>query len=405
MKRRRGVPHVAGVWLLTIALVTGAYLLLRTSPNAVPAGAQFRLPWWLLIPAFAFALTFRVNFEFRDQSRSLLLDQVFLLLGLYFCSTEGTVAARVIGLSIAVALRRQPPAKFALNVASFAIATVAAERVFRLAWAGGVVSAHSWPAAFLAILANQLVTYLAVVSAVGITQRRWSWREVAGPLPFETLSTLVVVCLAIVGATALAYDPPSGWVFAAGLAVTLIGFRGYNQVLARHRALEHLHAFARQLGPVVADPSDLGPTLVELRRMLHADRLELALLDVAADTTVFTLGGDEAELQISARPPEHLSAAARNTLASPQGSLLERPRSRQAQGASDLDDAILARVGDRERPVGLLTAAHRSGPARRFDRSDLRLLEAIANQLGGALEKGRLLENLRRAATHDSLTG
>ena len=40
-----------------------------------------------------------------------------------------------------------------------------------------------------------------------------------------------------------------------------------------------------------------------------------------------------------------------------------------------------------------------------FDRNDLRLAEAIADQLGAALEKGRLIENLRRAATRDSLTG
>jgi diguanylate cyclase (GGDEF)-like protein len=52
-----------------------------------------------------------------------------------------------------------------------------------------------------------------------------------------------------------------------------------------------------------------------------------------------------------------------------------------------------------------LTASNRSGESQAFERGDLRLLEAAAGQLAAALEKGRLVESLRRAATLDTLTG
>ena len=47
----------------------------------------------------------------------------------------------------------------------------------------------------------------------------------------------------------------------------------------------------------------------------------------------------------------------------------------------------------------------RTDPHGDFERSDLHLLEAAADQLATALEKGRLVESLRRAATRDALTG
>jgi diguanylate cyclase (GGDEF)-like protein len=57
-----------------------------------------------------------------------------------------------------------------------------------------------------------------------------------------------------------------------------------------------------------------------------------------------------------------------------------------------------------ERALAVLTARNRTGNVGNFDQSDVRLLEAAADQLSAALEKGRLIESLRRAATRDSLT-
>ena len=395
-----------GIWLVTLALAALAALLLITGPHNVPAGLQLRLPWWVLIPAFAFALTFRVNFEFRDQSRSAYLDQLCLLAGLFFCTPVGLVGARVIGGAVGGAPQRQPVAKLAMNIASFAAAAAVDARLFHLLWGGGHVGIGSWPAGFVAAWADQLVTYSAVFLAMTITARKWQWAQFAGTAAFETLTGLVIICLSLVGVTAMAYEPASGLVLAFGVAAGLVGFRGYNRMLARQRALERLYNFARRLGPVVPNPADLGPTLSELRQLLHADRLELALLEEEHEATVFAVGPASGGLEISARRRDDLPPAAQEVLGSQRGSLLQRPRTRpwDASRVAE-DDHMVAKMGTADQPFGLLTAAHRSGPVRRFDRSDLHLLEVVAGQLGTALERGRLLENLRRAATRDSLTG
>ncbi|MCW2667897.1 MAG: putative Diguanylate cyclase/phosphodiesterase, partial [Frankiales bacterium] len=55
--------------------------------------------------------------------------------------------------------------------------------------------------------------------------------------------------------------------------------------------------------------------------------------------------------------------------------------------------------------LGVLTVTDRLGTARGFDMQDLRLLEAVSAALGTALERGRLLADLGRAATTDPMTG
>src|SRR5206468_12750510 len=57
-----------------------------------------------------------------------------------------------------------------------------------------------------------------------------------------------------------------------------------------------------------------------------------------------------------------------------------------------------------ERAIAVLAARKRAGNIGEFDQADFRLLQAAAEQLSAALEKGRLVESLRRAATRDSLT-
>jgi len=54
--------------------------------------------------------------------------------------------------------------------------------------------------------------------------------------------------------------------------------------------------------------------------------------------------------------------------------------------------------------VGVLTVRQRLGDIRAFELRDLRLLETVAAELGGAIERGSLQRDLARAATTDPLT-
>src|SRR5436305_3318278 len=85
-------------------------------------------------------------------------------------------------------------------------------------------------------------------------------------------------------------------------------------------------------------------------------------------------------------------------------SALRPARPLVAQRTRRADDRMAVPVGAQDRPLALLSAHKRAGNIGSFDQADFRLLQAAAEQLAAALEKGRLVESLRRAATRDSLT-
>jgi diguanylate cyclase (GGDEF)-like protein len=102
-----------------------------------------------------------------------------------------------------------------------------------------------------------------------------------------------------------------------------------------------------------------------------------------------------------------LDEPVRQVLDGSPAALRGRPRSwkplrRQVDGSAS--DLMAVPIGGPDRPVGVLQAMHRSGTVRGFDRGDLELCQAIADQLGTALEKGRMVADLQHAATHDTLT-
>jgi diguanylate cyclase (GGDEF)-like protein len=140
---------------------------------------------------------------------------------------------------------------------------------------------------------------------------------------------------------------------------------------------------------------------------MRAGTLELAVAsgadhDFATVVTVALTTGDSDSVTIEETPIEGGLAV---LLAEPhrerKWSMLRRPTRALRREPDRISAAV--RTGDRQ--LGVLTAIDGRGQKAQFDRSDLRLLDAAADQLAAALEKGRLVESLRRAATLDTLTG
>jgi diguanylate cyclase (GGDEF)-like protein len=68
-------------------------------------------------------------------------------------------------------------------------------------------------------------------------------------------------------------------------------------------------------------------------------------------------------------------------------------------------DAIITPLRGEAGVIGTLLVGDRIGDVRTFDAGDVRLLETVANHAGVALQNGRLIDQLRHEALHDSLTG
>jgi len=191
----------------------------------------------------------------------------------------------------------------------------------------------------------------------------------------------------------------------------LLANRAYASLREQHERLRLLHQFTTVVGQ--SEQSGLVATaiLVQARDLLGADRAELTLFSGGRARVRTTLG------------PGDLQRTAPVADQAPAASLLERALDgavlradavddvglRQALAARGIAEAMVAPLRDAGGPVGTLLLANR---ARGFGAQDLTLLRTLAGHAGVALERSRLIDDLRREAAerehralHDGLTG
>jgi diguanylate cyclase (GGDEF)-like protein len=394
------------VWALSAALTTLAAVgVALLSPGPV-VGVE--LPAWWLFALFTIAIAVPLHFVFRRQPWSIHLEAVPLVLGLFFLSPVHLVVVRLLAIVVGHGLvRRQPLIRLVFNVASGAFSTVAAILAFHATLAGGQgLHASSWPAAFAGVITDDIVSTALVAGVVYVNERVWQARETATLLGFAISVNIINTFLALVTASALYHDTATAWAITVFVVLSIGAFRTYHRLADRHAALDKLYAVARELGPMAAEPSDLAPALVQLRRIIRAESLELAMLgsDPQFATVIRVFDRDAGEdLEVSERELDEHARSMLTPVGVARASAPVRRLAGRRRGRRE-DDRMAVPVGAGERPLAVLTAQNRSGDIGSFDHADYRLLEAAAEQLSAALEKGRLVESLRRAATRDSLT-
>src|SRR5205823_4278727 len=153
------------------------------------------------------------------------------------------------------------------------------------------------------------------------------------------------------------------------VVLSIIGFRTYHRLADRHAALDKLYAVARELGPMAADPSDLAPALVQLRKIIKAETLELAMLgsdpDFATVVAVYDTHTEGEGMSVVERP---LDDESREWLTAVESRARQPARRLIAQRRVKRSDDLMAvpvRAGDRT--LALLTAQSRAGDIGAFD--------------------------------------
>lgn len=405
--REGGSRPDARIWafIVALAIVSAVWTpLIRHQRPIVSIG----LPAWWLLLLFTIAAVAPLHFVFRRQPWAVHLEAVPLVLGLFFLSPVTLLAVRVTAFAFAQGVvRRQPLIRLAYNVVACAAITLTTVALFRAVPHGSGVHTDSWVATFVAVWADEIVSVSLVAIVVYLSEREWNLRQNAPAAVFGVAVGTINTFLALCTAAALSYDDYFAWAITVFVVLSVLAVRTYHRLADRHAALDKLYAVARELGPIAAEPSDLAPALTQLRRIVKAESLELAMIgndpDFATVITVFDDASGEG-LEVVQR---ELDLHSRNLLTgATSGPRMMRPArrliaQRRLRGG---DDQMAVPVVGGERPLAVLTAHNRSGNVGAFDQADLRLLEAAAEQLSAALEKGRLVESLRRAATRDSLT-
>ncbi len=375
--RRRTVA--AG--LLAIAMLAGGLLAVLLAGGPPLPGLP--LAWWVLLFLYIAAEQGNLGFQRRGQSVLVALAQLPLALGVVLVAPLTHVIVRLVATTIDCVAHRRGVLKTAVNLGIAGLEVGIVALVVHLLHPLPRAAPPLWGALLVGMLVAGAVGHFCLYLLFGILGfPQPSRRDLAEPIAVEALVTTVFVGLAVLTVAAALTDRSTVLVV-LGLALVLgLSYRAYRRLAAQQRATEDLYAFIKVLGPVDVEHPDALPVLEHVRELVYARQLELEVADGR--------GGLGTCLSVELGRPAVIRTGRLDAPSTGAGLEAERMTAPLVVGASF---------------VGLLTASHRVTTDRAFDMKDLRLLETVATELATALDRGRLLRDLGRAASTDPLTG
>ena len=305
--------------------------------------------------------------------------------------------------------------KLLYGVASVALEVVAASAVWRLVIQDETLtSPRGWLAVVAAIGTLEVTSALLVALVLKVVERRPFLPALLNSLGWSLFSIFANASLVVVAIFVLTQDVTAAWALVGVAVATLASGRAYSNLRRRQETLQGVAAFAQEVGSELSTPRAADAAITTIRRLLQAERVELALarrqdepLRVRAEgPDLRRLRRDETLLS------EHLTPAGWDG----RPLLLARgerdPDVRRRLSAVDAKDAVVVELQGDGAPLGRVVVADRIGDVTTFDEDDVAFLVALANQAGVALENANLADELRRSAEeseyqahHDALTG
>lgn len=377
---------VVYVSLLLVAAATATALAsLVPQPDEVP---------WATIPAFALLLTAAayliLRFQYRDDVMALDLFEAVLVPALVVLPSSVLVAVVVAALAAANILRRNQTIKACFNVAQWALAAAVGSAVYHSLASGEGLTTRTLLALLAALVVVSIVQHLSFMVVLRLA-RSASLRSVAkGLAPSIVVNWVINAPFAVLFVAALDASLLTVALFFVPLFMLHWASRGYAAARAdraRIGALQHAtHVLAKPI-----DPRDaIGTFVAEVRECFEAECVELVLVSPEGHETH---RADESGYRVDAGHHAlgaaliHAGRAVRLTTAdptSPLASVLEQAGWR---------DAAAAPVRSGHRLIGVLCTYNRGG-LEGFEEGELAILEALANEVAGALHKAELLATI-----------
>ncbi len=371
-----------------------------------------------LVVAVAVAETLTVSFELRREAHSLGVNEIVLGAGLVAAGGRELILGQFLGVVLALIARRQPPVKLVYNVAQYTLTVAVSVLSYMLLDPSPSLGSARTAAAVLgAILLGSTVSFFALMAVVLLVD--------AAPPKGETLVVLVLgyvgaLANACLGLSVVSLAETSIVAFLCLLPAVGLSVGAYRAYLVTRQRRDHLRFLLDATRTLhVDDDIELGWSVVltDLRRHLAADSVTLYVAPRATQQDWLKLVSSDAALPTFTEVGELeladlLPAADRGAVHDEHSGLGDVAWLRRRGWRS----AILADIHDDERLLGHFLVGPRSGSSHhRFAPPEVTLVEALANQVGGVLETGRLehalheitelKERLQHEALHDSLTG
>jgi diguanylate cyclase (GGDEF)-like protein len=376
--------------------------------------APVHVSWWLLAVAFAVTEIFAINLDIRRQRHTFSLIELPLVIGLFFASPLGLVAAWVVGGGLALALyRRQSPLKLILNLTSFALEATTSVLCFRILLGNtrGVGPA-TWAPVFAAALLANLIGAACVTAAVEIGGGLVRWQSLLRLLITSVVAAPVANTSLALGATILLWSQPAAvWLLLTIAVILVFAYRGYAGLSGRYSNLQLLYEFTRAVEHSTERQTALQSLLASTRQLLQAEVAELLLVGEGEGLTVVhsELGPDDIVKTETYGSIDVAGPFWERAISSERGIRVPAKTRSKALRADLADhgrrDCMVVPLRRKGKVVGAMAVSDRWGDAATFKEDDLHFFEALANHAAVSLENLSLFNRLEHAAWHDELTG
>ena len=394
--------------LLTAALaaagVAGALLVQDGLPAAMAVSWPTVLSFLVLLTAAGFPT---LQFQYRDEVDAEDLFEAVLAPAMFVLPPLVLVVVVGVALAVSEGLQRIHPVKACFNVAQWMATAAAGSVVLATLREGGIPpSTHDLLALAAAMAAARVVNILALIGVLWLT----------GPQPLRQVLSgfrpLVVPVWLVVGGINLAFGmlflaaylwmPWTAVLFLVPLAVLHWATRGDAALRVDRARLAGMQRATHALG-VPIDPREAVPEfLAEVRRCFASEVAELVVVFEKRRVVHRSReGAAGAERRVEEAGQETLAGelmragwAVRVSAGIQGGGLAAAARLRE----EGWRDCIAAPVRAEGKVIGVLCTYNRTG-FEGSEEGELAVLEALAAEVGAAIEKGELLEAILEERT------
>jgi hypothetical protein len=258
------------------ALVWSAILEPGTSPSVSEV-----LPKLLVVAALAYATeAWVVHVHYRRAAHSLSLNEIVVILGLFYLPPSALLLAQLIGTSLAfVVNRRQRGVKLVFNVVQLLLTTGIAVAIFQLLLGSAPLDSYrAWGAAMAAVSFHAVAGVVLVAIVIAIAEREWSGRDIFRTAVLSIMGTVAAGSLALV-AVELIRDRPATMVLL--VVPTMLCGLAFSSYIRQRQESERVHFLYESMRKTqaAADPAlAVRELLLSARHLLRADYAEVLLL-------------------------------------------------------------------------------------------------------------------------------